>query len=43
MSASLVGSEMCIRDRYSDKHYVAYLYDESKAVKITKGSGSLEM
>lgn len=28
---------------YSDKHYVAYLYDESKAVKITKGSGSLEM
>ncbi|MEJ7427847.1 hypothetical protein WL477_12220, partial [Staphylococcus haemolyticus] len=22
---------------YSDKHYVAYLYDESKAVKITKG------
>ncbi|HHB0224905.1 TPA: N4-gp56 family major capsid protein [Staphylococcus aureus] len=28
---------------YSDKHYVAYLNDESKAVKITKGSGSLEM
>ncbi|MBW0702648.1 N4-gp56 family major capsid protein [Staphylococcus aureus] len=28
---------------YSDKHYVAYLYDESKTVKITKGSGSLEM
>ncbi|EGQ0329823.1 N4-gp56 family major capsid protein [Staphylococcus pseudintermedius] len=22
---------------YSDKHYLAYLYDESKAVKITKG------
>ena len=25
---------------YSDKHYVAYLYDESKAVKITKGAGT---
>ncbi len=23
---------------YSDKHYVAYLYDESKAVKVTKGA-----
>lgn len=25
---------------YSDKHYVAYLYDESKAVKVTKGAGT---
>ncbi|MCG2562251.1 N4-gp56 family major capsid protein [Staphylococcus epidermidis] len=25
---------------YSDKHYVAYLYDESKAVKVTKGAGA---
>ena len=24
---------------YSDKHYVAYLYDEAKAVKITKAAG----
>ena len=27
---------------YSDKHYVAYLYDESKAVKVTKGAGTTD-
>ena len=27
---------------YSDKHYVAYLYDESKAVKATKGAGTTD-
>lgn len=27
---------------YSDKHYVAYLYDESKAVKVTKGAGTAD-
>ena len=27
---------------YSDKHYVAYLYDESKAVKVTKGAGTID-
>ena len=27
---------------YSDKHYVAYLYDEAKAVKVTKGAGTTD-
>jgi N4-gp56 family major capsid protein len=27
---------------YSDKHYVAYLYDESKSAKVTKGAGTTD-
>ncbi|WP_294582961.1 N4-gp56 family major capsid protein [uncultured Staphylococcus sp.] len=29
-----------LTELYSDKHYVAYLYDEKKAVKISKGASS---